>query len=118
MSEIADAAPIPDWVLPLGKFAGLSLVLVALQALMMGAGMFIQVRRGHDDLQMGLYVRTLFGLQLADFLLFALLALVVHAVVNHEYVGHLVGVLVYLFMAFAPALGLQHNLLIYGSDLG
>jgi ABC-type transport system involved in multi-copper enzyme maturation permease subunit len=118
LSEIADAAPVPDWVLLLGKFAGLSLVLVALQTLMMGAGMLLQVRSGHDDLQIELYVRTLLGLQLADCLLFALLALVVHTLVNHKFVGHVAGVLAYLFIVCAPALGLQHNLLIYGSDPG
>ena len=118
LNEIADAAPVPDWVLLFGKFAGLSLVLLALQMLMMAAGMLVQVRLGHDDLQIGLYVRTLFGLQLADCLLFALLALVVHSLVNHKFVGHLAGVLAYLFIVFAPALGLQHNLLIYGSDPG
>jgi ABC-type transport system involved in multi-copper enzyme maturation permease subunit len=118
LSEIADAAPVPEWVLFLGRFAGLSLMLVALQALMAAGGMLTQLRLGHDDLQIGLYARALFGLQLADGLLFALLALVVHALVNHKYVGHLAGVLAYLFIVFAPALGVRHNLLIYGSDPG
>jgi ABC-2 type transport system permease protein len=118
LSEITDAAPVPDWVLLLGKFAGLSLVLVVLQALMMAAGMLTQMLLGHDDFQIALYVRTLFGLQLADWLLFALLALVVHALVNHKYVGHLVVVIAYGFMAAGPALGLEHNLFVYASDPG
>jgi ABC-2 type transport system permease protein len=117
-SEVADAAPVPEWVFLLGRFAGLSLMLVALQALMAAGGMLTQQRLGYDDLQIGLYARALFGLQLVDCLLFALLALVVHALVNHKYVGHLVGVLAYLFLVFAPALGVQHNLFIYGSDPG
>ena len=44
-------------------------MLVALQALMMAAGMLIQVLLGHFDFQIGLYARILFGLQLADYLL-------------------------------------------------
>ena len=83
-TEITDAAPVPEWVYFLGKFVGLGLVLVALQALMMAAGMLIQVLLGHFDFQIGLYARILFGLQLPDYLLFALLALVVHALVNHK----------------------------------
>ena len=118
MSEISDAAPVPEWVYLLGKFVGLALVLVALQALMMAAGMLIQVLLGHFDFQIGLYARILFGLQLADYLLFTLLALVVHALVNQKYVGHLVVVITYAFMAFAPALAVEHNLLVYGSDPG
>ena len=102
LSEITGAAPVPEWVYFLGKFVGLGLVLVALQALMMAAGMLIQVFLGHFDFQIGLYARILFGLQLPDYLLFALLALVVHALVNHKYVGHLVVVIAYGFMAFWP----------------
>jgi ABC-2 type transport system permease protein len=117
LSEIVGAAPVPEWVCFLGKFVGLALVLVALQALMMTAGMLIQVLLGHFDFQIGLYAQILFGLQLTDYLLFALLALVVHALVNHKYVGHLVVVIAYAFMAFGP-LAVGHNLLVYGSDPG
>jgi hypothetical protein len=105
LSEITDAAPVPEWVYFLGKFVGLGLVLVVLQALMMAAGMLIQVLLGHFDFEIDLYARILFGLQLPDYLLFALLALVVHALVNHKCVGHLVVVIAYGFMAFGPALG-------------
>ena len=118
LSEIIDAAPVPEWVYFLGKFVGLGLLLVALQALMMAAGMLIQVVLGHVNVEIGLYARILFGLQLPDYLLFALLALVVHALVNHKHVGHLVVVIAYAMMAFGPAMGVGHNLLVYGSDPG
>ena len=71
----------------------------------MAAGMLTQVLLGYYDFQIGLYARTLFGLQLADYLLFALLALVVHALVNHKYVGHLVVVIAYAFMPSARRSG-------------
>jgi hypothetical protein len=118
LNEISDAAPVPDWVLFAGKFMGLSLVLVVLQALMIAGGVLTQMLLGHYDFQIDLYVRTLLGLQLADCLLFGLLALVIHVLVNHKYVGHLVVVIAYGFMAFGSALGIEHNLLVYGSDSG
>jgi ABC-type transport system involved in multi-copper enzyme maturation permease subunit len=118
MSEITGAAPVPEWVCFLGKFVGLGLVLAALQALMMAAGMLSQVFLGHFDFEIGLYARILFGLQLLDYLLFALLALAVHVLVNHKYVGHLALVIAYGFMVFGPALGIGHHLFIFGSDPG
>jgi ABC-2 type transport system permease protein len=118
LHEIADSAPVPEWVSAVGRFLGLSLALVAAQALMMGAGLLIQVVQGHYDFELGLYARILFGLQLPDYLLFALLALVVHTLVNHKYVGHLVLVCAYAFMALSPAIGIEHRLLVYGSDPG
>lgn len=118
LSEVTGSAPVPEWVWFLGKFVGLGLVLVALQALMIAAGIAAQAFLGYFDFQIGLYARILFGLQLTDYLLFALLAVAVHALVNHKYAGHLVGLAAYAFMAFGPALGVGHNLLVYGSDPG
>lgn len=118
VSEIADAAPVPEWVLLLGKFLGLTLVLVAWLALLTTAGMLAQVRMGYHDVEIGLYLQILFGLQLTDYLLFALLALVVHVMVNQKHVGNLVALIIYGFIAFASVLGIEHNLLVYGSDLG
>jgi ABC-2 type transport system permease protein len=118
LSEIADAAPMPEWVPFLGKFLGIVLVLVALNAAMIAGGMLIQALMGWYDFQPGLYLRVLFGMQLVDYVLFALLALVVHVLVDQKYVGHLVVLSLYAFMAFAPALGLGHSLLVYGSDPG
>ena len=118
LSEITDAAPVREWVFLLGKFAALGLALIALQAVMMTAGMLTQVLLGYYDFEVGLYARVLFGLQLADYLLFALLALVVHVLVDHKYAGHLVVLAAYPFLAFAADLGIEHKLLVYGSDPG
>ena len=47
-------------------------------ALLTLAGMLAQVILGYHDFEIGLYLQILFGLQLPEYLLFALLALVVH----------------------------------------
>ena len=70
---------------------------------------------GYFDFEIGLYLRILFGLQLIDYLLFALLVFVVHAVVNQKHLGYLVALIAYGVIVFAPRLGIEHNLLIYGS---
>jgi hypothetical protein len=118
LSEIADAAPVPDGARILGRLAGLCLVLVLLQSLMMVAGILIQAMQGWHRFEIGLYARILFGLQLADYVLFALLAFGVHVLVNHKHTGHLVVILTYIFMAFGPQLGIEHHLLLYGTDPG
>ena len=66
----------------------------------------------------GLYLRILFGIKLADYVLLAALAMAVHVVVNQKYVGHLVVVLFYLFTAFAARFGIRHHLLVYGTGPG
>lgn len=118
LSEMADATPVPDWVPFLGKLGGLALVLVALHAMLLAASVTVQVSAGYTHFEPGLYLRILFGLQLADRLLFALLALTVHVLVDHKYVGHLVLVLAHGLRTFAASLGLEHHLLVYGASPG
>lgn len=118
VSEIADAAPAPDWVLLIGKFLGLGLTIVAWMALLMIGGILMQLILGSDKLEIGLYLHTLFGLQLLDYLLFAILAFVVHIVVNQKHIGFLVVLLVFSFMAFPSKFGVEHKMLIYGADPG
>jgi ABC-type transport system involved in multi-copper enzyme maturation permease subunit len=115
LGEIADAAPVPEWVRILGRFLGLGLILVVWMALLTLAGVLVQIRMSYGEFEIGLYLRVLFGLQLPEYLLFALLALVVQGLVGQKYVGHLVALLAYALILFAPGLGIRHNLLVYGS---
>jgi len=115
LGEITDAAPVPEWVPFLGKLLGLGLVLAALMAVLMAIGMLVQLRLGYHRFEVGLYLKVLFGLQLPEYLLFAVLALVVHGVAGQKYVGHMAALLVYAFLLFAARLGIEHHLLVYGS---
>lgn len=115
LGEISDTAPIPDWVPLLGKFLGLAFLLTAFMAVLMGAGMVSQTIRGYHNYDIGLYLTILFGLQLPEYLLFALLALAIHVLVNQKYIGHLAAVMAYVVIVLAPLFGIEHNLLIYGA---
>ena len=91
-------------------------MLVVWLVFLMTAGMVAQVAMGGATPEIGLYLQTIFGLQLVDCLLFALLALVVHVLVNQKFVGHLVALVAYGCIAFAPTLGIEHKLLIFGAS--
>ncbi len=118
LGELTDATPVPVWVLFLGKFLGLGLVLVAWLALLTTAGILAQVLLGYDEFEIGLYLQALFGLQLPEYLLFALLALVIHVVVDQKNIGHLVVIIAYVFIALSSMFGIEHNLLVYGAGPG
>ncbi|OJT26045.1 hypothetical protein BO221_09440 [Archangium sp. Cb G35] len=119
LGEITGALPGSEWAPLLGKFLGLGLVLAVFMALLTTAGMLAQVIRGYQDFELGLYLKVLWGLQLPEYLLFALLALVVHVLVDQKYIGHLVAIMAFVFIAvLAAVLGLEHNLLVYGAGPG
>ena len=118
LSEISDAVPVPDSVLIISKYAGLALVLVALQLALMVAGIAVQVLKGYYQLEIEAYLQVLFGFQLPDYLLFAAVAMAIHILVNQKYVGHLVVFFFYLYTLMPASLGIEHKLLIFGSDPG
>jgi hypothetical protein len=114
MQALADAAPVPDGVRFFGKLLGLWLVIVAAYALWMLADVLTQVWLGWHEFDVALYFQILFGLNLVMALMFALLALSLHALVNHKYVGHVVVLLLVAGVNLLPEYGIEHPLLRYG----
>lgn len=118
LSEIVDTAPVPEWVLFLGKFIGLGLVLVVWMIFLMAAGFLIQIDRTYYNFEIGLYLKILFGLQLSNYLLFALLVLVLHVIADQKYLGHMLALGAFGFIVSASMLSIRHHLLVYASDPG
>lgn len=115
VNEISDASPVRDSVLYISKFIGLVILLLFLQVLVMCTGFIVQVWLDAPSIDLLLYLKVLFGLRLIDLLLFALVAFLVHVVVNQKYVGHLIVFLAFIYMFFPGLIKLDHNLLIFGS---
>jgi ABC-2 type transport system permease protein len=118
LNELSDTTPVREWVLLLGKLLGLSLVIITWVAFLMGAGIINQLVMGYHHFEIGVYLKVLFGIQLTNYLLFALLVYAIHILVNQKYIGHMVSFGVYGYILFASMIGLEHNLLIYASDPG
>jgi len=119
MNQLYDALPIPNWVPFAAKLAALLMVPVILLLVVFVFGVLTQLAYGYYTFEIGLYLRWLFGLKLLDFWLLVVLAVVVQVVVNNKYLGHLVMILYFVFVSFfASQVGLEHNLLLYGSDPG
>ena len=116
LGEITDAAPVRHWAMVVGKLLGLALMLAAFMALLAVAGILVQLRVGAADVEVGRYLQILFGFQLTEYLLFAVLAFVVHVLANQKYAGHLVGVVLYGLVALSPLIGFEHRLLVYGAS--
>ncbi|MGH7503573.1 MAG: hypothetical protein ACREL7_17740 [Longimicrobiales bacterium] len=114
MQALADAAPVPDGVRFLGKLLGLWAVIAAGYALLMLADVLTQVHLGWHDIDFSLYLQILFGLDLVVALVFALLALSIHVLVNHKHIGHLLVLLLIAGVNLLPDLGVEHPLLRYG----
>jgi ABC-2 type transport system permease protein len=114
LDQITDALPVPTWLPLLSKLFALMLVPAFLQVVLMLCGMAIQLAQGFTRLEPWLYVQTL-GIDLLNYWLLCALAITIHSVVNHKYVGHFAMIVYYLVIVFSSALGLEHNLLKFGA---
>ncbi|MGV3586957.1 MAG: hypothetical protein ACO1OF_08160 [Adhaeribacter sp.] len=116
--ELYDTTPVPEWVLFLGKFLGLALIITIWVAFLLMAGIINQLVMDYHHFEFGVYIKALFGIQLTNYLLFAGLVFVIHVLVNQKYIGYMAAICAYGFIMFASMLGVEHNLLIYASDPG
>ncbi|RYU90707.1 ABC transporter permease [Mucilaginibacter terrigena] len=116
LSELANAAPVPEWILFLSKYLSLCLMLIVWLVFLLIAGVIAQIAIGGTYVGLGLYLKVLFGFQLIEGLLFALFALWIHVIINQKYLGHLVALIAFGCILFAPLLGIEHKLLIFGSS--
>jgi len=116
-AEIADAVPVPTGIVLLGRFLALVTIIMTFHAGFMLGGVLLQALHGYYDFELGLYVRVLFGLSLADHVLLAALAMTVHVLVNQKYVGYMIVLLACLFSAVGRAMGFP-SLLVYNSTPG
>lgn len=112
-AEIADAVPVRTGTVLLGRFLALAGIIALMQCAFMLGGMLLQALHGYYVFEPMLYVKILFGIKFVDFIILAALAMTVHVLVNHKYVGHLLMILVIAFNY--AALDGVHHLLVYDS---
>ncbi|HEX4684637.1 MAG TPA: hypothetical protein VH277_18100, partial [Gemmatimonadaceae bacterium] len=118
LNQIYDATPVPNVVTFMAKFAALASMVLALLGVTMLAGIVTQAARGYYRFEIPLYLESLIGFRFVDYLLIAALAMTVHVLVNHKYLGHFLIILLIFGMGLLSALGVESNLLQYGSDGG
>lgn len=113
-SNIADALPIPNWVMYGSKFISLVLISVVLVNLILVCGVFNQVLKGYFNFEFGMYFTDLYLVELPEYIQLVMLAFIVHILVNNKFIGHVIsiGIWVALFglRNFAE---LDYNLFFY-----
>jgi ABC-2 type transport system permease protein len=117
MSNILDALPVPNWVFYSSKLIALMFMQVVLLAVVILAGVIVQLFKGYTNLELFLYIKYLYGFLLIDYWLLAVLAMMVHVLVNNKYLGYFIIAIFYIWNTFAMPV-VKHNLFIYSSDPG
>ncbi|MES2076090.1 MAG: M1 family aminopeptidase [Pseudomonadota bacterium] len=116
VAQMLDALPVPSWLPLLSKLIALIALQALLLLLVMLCGMGIQIAHGYFLLEPGLYLQTLFLIQLPNYALVAVLAIALQVLLNHKYLAHFAMILYYLATLTLGALGLEHPLLLYAAS--
>jgi ABC-2 type transport system permease protein len=116
MALITDSLPAPTWLSFAAKMLTLMGMQAVLQLVVLVCGVLIQLFNGYTHLELGQYFYRLFVIQLPDYWMIAALALTIHSVVNHKYLGHFLVVLYYVVEIALSAFGYQHGLYHFGAN--
>ena len=114
INEVTDAMPVPNWVPLTAKFGALIAVIVCFQLLGGIAAILIQLGKGHTQLELAVYTRTLL-LNGIFFVLMGGMALCLQVFTNNRYVGYALLVLVLIGQIVLGTLDFTHNLYNYAS---
>ena len=110
LNQIMDAMPVRRWVLFLSKLFALMLVQVVLVLMVMACGILVQALHGYHKFEFGLYFTDLLSHRLIGFWVLCVIAMLVHTIVNHKYLGHFVMVLYFVAGITLPQMNLQDYL--------
>jgi ABC-2 type transport system permease protein len=110
LNQIMDALPVRRWVLFGSKLFALMLVQVLLVLMMMVCGLIVQLGHGYHHFEFGLYLTDLIANRLVTFWILCVIALLVHTIVNHKYLGHFVMVLYFVAAIALPQMNFQDYL--------
>jgi len=116
MSNIVDALPVPNWVFYISKLVGLMFMQVLLLAVVILCGVIVQLSKGYTHLEIGLYLRYLYGFTLPDLWMLAVLSVFVQTLVRNKYLGFFIVSLFYFWNSVFAALVLKHNLFVFSSN--
>ncbi|NHZ42414.1 ABC transporter permease/M1 family aminopeptidase [Massilia aquatica] len=115
VGQMLDALPLPSWLPMLSKLFALVGLQVLMLVLVMMSGMLIQLFRGYFAIDIGLYLQSLFLIQLPNYVLIAVLAMALQVLINHKYLAYFAMIVYYVATITFGSLGLDHPLLLYGT---
>ena len=113
--EVTDAMPVPNWVPLAAKFGALVAVIACFQLLGGITAILIQFAKGHTQLELAVYAKTL-ALDGIWFVLMGGLALCLQVFTNNKFAGYGLVILVLVAQAVLGALDFTHNLYNYGAS--
>ena len=116
MNHLIDVTPTPNWVLLLSKFIAIVKMQMVLLSVIMISGIMFQIYKGYYHFEIGHYLTELYGLSLINFVIWALLAVLIQTLFKNYFLGLFVLLILSIGLTFLPMAGIEQDIFIYNSD--
>lgn len=109
MHQLTHATAVPNWGLLLSKFLALIKMQAILLSTIMFVGIGIQLYNGFFDIQIGLYLFELYGVQFIHLINWALLSVFIHSLFRNYYIGFFILLVLSLGLTFLSEIGIEQD---------
>lgn len=110
MEDVVESQPVSSSYLFGTKLICLILLQAVLTVVVGVCAMVVQVAKGYPVFDFHVYGATLVAKNFADGILLSVLALFIHTLSGHKYIGHSVMVIYFVAMMWLPQFGFDHDL--------
>ncbi len=116
LDQIHDSLPISDFTLLFGKFLGILFSFLILLFVLIILCVIIQLIKGYNHFELGLYFGTLYSETLSTIVLYTLLAFFIQVAVNHKFLGYTLVIIFFIAVNFIASLGWEHSLIRFAEN--
>lgn len=118
INGLEDVTPIPNWSLFLSKFIAIVKMQLLLLSVIMVSGILFQLYKGYYDIEIGLYIKELYGLRLINYVVWAFLALTIQTLIRNPYLGLFVLIVLSIGIPLLSLAGVEQSIFKYNEGPG
>lgn len=109
MDQLTHVTAIPNWSIFLSKFLALIKMQAILLSTIMLVGFSVQLYNGFLNIELGLYLFELYGIQFIHVINWALLAIFVHSLFKNYYIGFFILLVLSIGLTFLGEIGIEQD---------
>lgn len=115
INQLVDSTPIANWALLGSKLLAVLKMQLILLAVIMFAGITFQLYKGYFKFEIGVYLYSLFLINFAYFMVWALLGFFIQTLIRNPYLGLIIMIILVVGAPVLRAIGIEQDLFIYSN---
>lgn len=113
---IYDATPLKNWVTVISKLLSMTFIIIIILFILMLSGMLVQAMNGYFNFEPHIYLKKLFVDDLLGWILYIILGIFIHTLVNNKFLGHALIIVFIVALLVLPNLGIEHKMFYFGRN--